>query len=436
MNLIYTFFLAIVFSFFASSQIAVAQTIMHDAARAYKQQDYETAIQLYSQAIDQGIVQGNPYLFRGLAYFYKGDGKKALEDLETYIQSDKNNADVYNVMGLIHYELGDNSEAKYYYDLAVNADPNFSEVYVNRGMAWRGLTTPTEALKDFDKAIKLNPKNAFAYYQRSGLYYEKEKYAEALRDIRYSADLGKKDPDTYLLWGQILYSTKKYEEAIQRFTKGLSLAPKNIELLNSRAVAYQRTGKKKLAEADLALLENISGIEIAGSQKFKRVASAQDVMKFDIPDNWVVSEKRDKEGEIVIHAVPDNYKNDPSVSPVGVKFIYYTDVKKKFKGKGPADVVQSFEDETKFQGYQMHHYMITQRKYKKYGGTDFALYTVRSQNRPSDKPEILVKSIANLNNTILIGYMYSLESQYDYMAPVYERVLSSLDFSKNKYLGI
>lgn len=421
--------------FILSTFSLLSQPLMQQAATAFKQKDYETAIDLYTQAINQGTMQGNPYLWRGLSYFYSGDGASALEDLKFYIESDKNNPDVYNIIGLIYYEQGNNSEAKYYYDQAINADPNFAQAYINRGMSWLGLTTPTLARKDYDKAIKLEPRNPFAYFQRAKLNRKEGKLQEALSDIKQSESLGKRDAATYHVWGDILYCSKQYDAAIAKYSQGLKLDPNNIELLNSRAVAYNRVGKKELAAKDLQELEEISGIDIAGeSQKYKSIASAKDVMKFRIPEDWVVKEKRDKKGEIVIHAFPEKYKQDPSISPVGVKFIYYTDLESNFKGKEPMDIVKDFEAETKFQGFNMHYYGIQKRQYKKYGGVDFALYTIKSQNRPSDKPEMLLKTITNLDDTILIGYMYSLETQYPYLSVVYENILKSIDFSENEYL--
>jgi|GEM_PF-6268910 len=429
------FFLLVVSLF--NSVDAFSQKLMQEAARAYKSKDYERAVELYSTAIDKGTVKGNPFLWRGMSHFFLGNAEEATEDLKKYIEVDPNNADVYNTLGLIYYESGNNTEAKYYFDQAINADPNFGQAYINRGMAWIGLTTPTMAAKDYDKAIAIDKRNPYAYYSRAELHYEQERYREAKTDVNTALNYGLHNDDVYFLLGNIYYKESDFANAIKNYSIALEHNPNNTDVLNNRAISYDRIGKTSQGEIDRKKLEQIAGLEIIPIEQlnFKTVTNAKDVMTFEIPSGWQTSTSRDDKGEIVIHAVPSRYKENPEASPVGIKFIYYHNLKEQFGDKTPLEIVDEFEKETKFQGMNMYFYNIIQRKYKRYGGTEFASYSIKSQARPSDRASRLDKSIANLNNTILIGYMYSFETQYPYFKEIFDKSMNTISFSTNKYLN-
>ena len=176
-------------------------------AQALKEDDVETQIVLYTNAI---------------AY-------------------DKNFAEAYNNRGTAHTRKGQTDLAIEDYGKAIGIKPDFAEAYNNRGNAYLGKGETDLAIEDYGKAIGIKPDDAEAYNNRGEVYRIKKEWKNAIKDliiaIRIKEDFGM----AYGTLGEIYRDMAKQEEeagnkeqtieyycnAVSNFDKSLKLIPEN-----------------------------------------------------------------------------------------------------------------------------------------------------------------------------------------------------------------
>jgi len=108
-----------------------------------------------------------------------------------------------------------------------------------------------KAVAEYTKAIAVNPKNDEAYIARARDYIELRKYDKAVDDCTTVIRLNPKDEEAYKLRGDALCLSKQFEKAIPDFSKAIDLDPQNCwRALGARADAYDKLGKRDLAEKD------------------------------------------------------------------------------------------------------------------------------------------------------------------------------------------
>jgi tetratricopeptide (TPR) repeat protein len=402
---------------------------MKQAADLYRAKNFEGALELYDKAVQQGIKQGDPILWRGMSHFNLGNGEKALEDLKAYLETDPNNADINNIVGLILYESGTGEESIFYYDKAIESNPRNAQAYLNRGIAWLSVAIDDNAIKDFNKAIELENNNAYAYYQRSIYYKQKNEYINSLADVNKALSLGLSNAEMYAHKGNVLSSSGKMENAAISYGKAINLDP-SIEYLKKRSEIYKKLGKMDLAENDTKRISTILGSSATnkGKESYYKVNDIKEAFTLKIPDDWTAITKKDA-GITRLNCIPKKYKSRPDESPIGIKFVFYNDLDKHYKGKSPKEIVESFEKETLYSGMGMHTYEIKQRKFKKYGGIDFMMFLIETQSRPTDPVNLLEKGITNLNDNILVFYAYGKKGEYQVMTDTFESVKESIEFT-------
>ena len=92
--------------------------------------------------------------------------QEAIEHYTEAIHLDPNNALVYGNRGLAYYFLGQRQRAIQDFDKAIQLDPDAALAYGNRGLAYSDLGEHQRAIRDYNKAIQLGTNDAFAYALR------------------------------------------------------------------------------------------------------------------------------------------------------------------------------------------------------------------------------------------------------------------------------
>ena len=182
-----------------------------------KQQEYEKAIQHYSESIISKPDFTAAYNNRGNAYSRIGDYNRAIEDYDKAIEIQPDYVDAYYNRGNAYYIKGELDNAITDFDKAIELKPDYDNAYHNRGTAYGIKGELDNAITDFDKAIELKPDYDNAYYNRGNAYYEKGDFARATED---------------------------YNRAIQ-------LKPDNVLYYNNRSMALLHLHEWEKAKADL-----------------------------------------------------------------------------------------------------------------------------------------------------------------------------------------
>lgn len=175
-----------------------AQGLPNAAMEALNKQDAETAIALYTKAIDSGAFRGQPetlgqlYHGRGLAYRLKKDCTSAIADFDKAIEF-----------------------------------INKGEVYFSRAACYLDMNQEDKALADFDLAIKADPEAPAYRKARCILLFNKKDYTNAIPDCEKALTAAPDDKNLLLATSQAAEQTGNRARAAELYRKLLAVDPGN-----------------------------------------------------------------------------------------------------------------------------------------------------------------------------------------------------------------
>ena len=135
---------------------------------------------------------------RGMAQERIDNFETAIEDYSKAIEINQNYANAYNNRGNIKAKQQDYKEAIKDYDRALGLNTLFVEAYCNRGMAKESLADYNGAIRDFDEAIATNSEYRDAYLRRAMARENLRDYAGAIKDLDKVIEIDPESKDRVL----------------------------------------------------------------------------------------------------------------------------------------------------------------------------------------------------------------------------------------------
>src|SRR5204863_1993319 len=96
----------------------------------------------------------------------KNDFDRAVELFSQLISANNRNAEMYNGRGIARVGLNDDKQALSDFNEAIRLKPKYAEAYARRSGVFQRLNQPDKALADANKAIQLDSQYPFAYVKR------------------------------------------------------------------------------------------------------------------------------------------------------------------------------------------------------------------------------------------------------------------------------
>ncbi|HIK10522.1 MAG TPA: tetratricopeptide repeat protein [Oscillatoriaceae cyanobacterium M33_DOE_052] len=174
---------------------------------------------------------------RGLERARSGDKQGAIQEFNSAIELNPNNAEAYYKRANALYDLGDYQDAVEDYTVAIRINPSYVNSYFNRGLTYYEMGKYREAIADYTMTIKLNPKDADAYNKRGVAYHQLGDYSAALQDYTKAIALNPKDPTAYINRGLSASAAGNKQSAIADYTEALRQDPNNADAFYSRGRA-------------------------------------------------------------------------------------------------------------------------------------------------------------------------------------------------------
>jgi Tfp pilus assembly protein PilF len=154
-----------------------------------------------------------------------------------------------------HYQ-----EAIEKYNKSIALDPTYSQSYADRGMSYCVLKQFDKSLADINKAISLNPGAQQFYINRSAVRGERKEYDKVIEDCNKVMTL-KLQPTmqagAYGNRGEAYFKLGQYDKAVDDLTKAIPIHPQPAECYYYRSLAYEKLGKKELADQDKAKADHL-----------------------------------------------------------------------------------------------------------------------------------------------------------------------------------
>ncbi len=207
------------------------------------QEEYDRAIQDYTDAVKHDPQYAPAYFNRGFACYHKGEYDRAIQDYTRAIEIDDQDAAVYTNRGNAWYHKGEYDQAIEDYTDAIKRDNQEAAVYNNRGNAWYHKGAYDQAIQDYTDAIKRDPQDVAAYYNRGGAYAAQERYDQAIQDYTRAIDLDNQDAAAYYNRGFAWDHKRQYDQSIQDYTDAIKLDDQDAAAYTNRGNAYGKQGE-------------------------------------------------------------------------------------------------------------------------------------------------------------------------------------------------
>jgi len=204
----------------------------------YQQEEWQQAIENYTQAIALDPSDASAYLYRGNIYFQQEKWQLAIEDYTQAITLDPANASVYFYRGNIYGRQEQWQQAIEDFTQAITLDPSFALAYLNRGSVYYFQVKWQLAIEDFTQVIRLDPANTSAYFNRGVIYEQQKQWQLAIEDYTQSIELDPSLALAYFNRGNIYFQQVEWQLAIGDFTKVIELDPSNTSAYLNRGETY------------------------------------------------------------------------------------------------------------------------------------------------------------------------------------------------------
>ncbi|MES0491417.1 MAG: tetratricopeptide repeat protein [Leptospirales bacterium] len=303
----------------------------------YKKEQYQKAVDAFSEAIRLDPDDEDNYLNRGASYYNLDKHNKAIKDYNKAIELKPDYAEAYNNRGAVYDDLKKYDKAVKDYNKAIELKPDYANAYNNRGIAYNNLEEYDKAVKDYDKAIELKPDYADAYNNRGNTYKNLKKYDEAIKDYDKAIKLKPDYENAYFNRAYSYSQLKQHDMAIEDYKKALELDSKDTTSSQNLAEAYFVTGQPEQAldtvqqgwrdelsddERATFLLLRLMAQQVLGQGRTETEKQFSEILQneftitwsFDIIDNWLDTSDIDEAGKTAIRGWAEQFKErrDPN----------------------------------------------------------------------------------------------------------------------------
>jgi len=242
---------------------------------AFKQGDYDKAIDDFSRAVRLNTNYVGAYYFRGLAYMAKSQYDNSISDFSRALALNTNYADAYYFRGLCYMNekqynrsLADLSQSlvlktnittlmlrAYVYSCVtdynnsiedytkvIHLDPANFRAYLGRARGFILDGAFGLAVMDCNAALNINPNSVSAYQERGQAYQEENDLDDAIADYDRAIQLNTSDIITYYARGTALVSQQRFADAIPDFDKFIASDTNDPSAYSNRGWCKDETG--------------------------------------------------------------------------------------------------------------------------------------------------------------------------------------------------
>lgn len=156
---------------------------LYDAAyKADNNNEYDAAINYYSQILAIDSTNYRVFHLRGKVYYSQKKYQRAFEDANRAIALNSLFANGYYLRAVCYYRWNRYREAIDDYSTLVKLRPTVADPYLYRGKSYAQLQQYDSALADYARILRDLPKHYETYQARAALYSTQQNYELALKD--------------------------------------------------------------------------------------------------------------------------------------------------------------------------------------------------------------------------------------------------------------
>ncbi|MBU3612657.1 tetratricopeptide repeat protein [Polynucleobacter sp. MG-27-Goln-C1] len=213
----------------SSQLISTANTFLENGFRLHQSGELSQAETQYLAALKINPEFFEPLHFLGILKIQKNDFQSAIKLFTQAIEINQSNEYVYLNRGLALYKAGSFSDALKDFQTSSQLSPRYPEAYFNLANTYQELTDYKNAVINYDKAISFSPQYAEAFNNRGNALQELGMHDDALRSYKKALEIAPDYAEAYFNCGTLFQSLKDFKLAIKYFDQAISLQPDFVE---------------------------------------------------------------------------------------------------------------------------------------------------------------------------------------------------------------
>lgn len=239
-----------------TKKITSWESCLGEGVKAYKNQDFDQAIQCFTQAIELHPQAVKAFLNRGLSYYEKKQYDLALLDYQAVIELEPENEKAHKKQIQLALKQKDHSQTLELLKNYLKIFPKDLQYHQKRiDLIGNHSLLLIEALQF---ALQHFPDHPEFLVRRAYAYFQVGEIEKALTDFLKICELEPDQTQYFFNAGSLLIELERYEEAIDLFSTLLEKNPNDAQAYHNRGFCYQELGLKKLATKDFDNEKNLS----------------------------------------------------------------------------------------------------------------------------------------------------------------------------------
>ncbi len=209
---------------------------------------YEAAIEVLEEAIEEHSKEASLYFNLGLNYLEVGNVKKAKAQFARTVELEPSHAKAYQALGMLHYEQEEYRMAGAYYMAAIEAGKRDEYVYYKMGSCWYKLKQFEKAVGSYKKAIEINDQEKNFYFSLGSTYLALDQQYKAIESMESALVLDPQYWEAQYSIAVAYFKMGDYEATMAEADKIIKQNPYFAKAYLIIGHSYHRMGKYGLAK--------------------------------------------------------------------------------------------------------------------------------------------------------------------------------------------
>jgi tetratricopeptide (TPR) repeat protein len=194
---------------------------------------------------------------KAMSLFKEKKYKECIDAFSSVLETEPDNADVYNNMGVAYSCLGDFGHAETYYTKAIELNPELAQAYINLSDLYYKSGDIASAVGTLQRGSYELENNLTIAHLLARVYIEDQRWEDAIIELERVLDGEPENYDAYYDLGHVYFELGDYEGAISNFENVVEYRQDSELLYYSLAQAYEANN-----EIDKAISNYLKSIAV------------------------------------------------------------------------------------------------------------------------------------------------------------------------------
>lgn len=232
---------------------------------------------------------------KAMSLFKERKYKECIDAFSSVLETEPDNADVYNNLGVAYSCLDDFEHAETYYTKAIELDPELAQAYINLSDLYYKAGDLASAIGTLQRGSYELEDNLVIAHLLARVYIDDQRYEDAIVELERVLDGQPENYEAFYDLGHVYFELGDYDSAISCFENVIEKKEDSELLYYALAQAYEGNNEidkaisnylKSIAVNDkFALAYKKVGILFMARNDFEdAIEYFEDYMNFDLPD--------------------------------------------------------------------------------------------------------------------------------------------------------